>query len=81
MTFLSGDRFFVEERGHQGTIEAVKNDTYLVRWDSFPTKVWDYKIEETKDMWKPVSTNCPHDLKEYIGFSESYIYCTKCGKK
>lgn len=24
---------------------------------------------------------CTHDLKEYVGFTESYHYCTKCNEK
>lgn len=27
------------------------------------------------------SFTCAHDFKEYVGFTESYKFCTKCDKK
>ena len=30
---------------------------------------------------KPNQENCSHEFKLYVGFSQSYRYCTKCDKK
>lgn len=30
---------------------------------------------------KPPILDCPHNWKHYMGFNESYEYCTKCDEK
>ena len=80
--YFSGDKIVVKDNDKKGLIENTSETEFSVRWENFPDKVFSYKKDECLHYWEPDPSNqCKHELKEYIGFSESYIYCVRCGKK
>ena len=45
----------------------------------------DYVTNETFTLWDNMDevkdTSCYHDFVKYVGFTEVYEYCSKCGEK
>lgn len=78
--FLTGDKFEVRNRGHQGTIVKIGEDDVVVKWDSFKGE-HSYSKNEALALWEPLKDNCSHVIKEYIGITTSCYYCETCNKE
>lgn len=51
-------------------------------WDGMPDSPKDDKTELVDSTGKPLKTQCNWpSYKDYLGLSESFKYCEKCGKK
>lgn len=72
----NGDYFFEIPDGHKIDVSGMvyvppQPDKYKVEIHPFYGKIH----------VRPEEAGCNHDLKTYVGFSESYKYCTKCEHK
>ena len=79
MKYLSGDTFSVIKNGFKGTILDVRDQFYIVKWEHFDEPV-SYPVSDQYN-WTSDLHNCVHQLSNYSGFRESYVFCLKCNKK
>lgn len=59
---------------------SIRGQVVLVKWAQDNTEVW-FNADELKLVDQTSQSNCQHELKEYIGMTDSYKYCFKCNKK
>lgn len=77
--FLAGDTFKVDRNGFTGEIVKVQGDEYTVKWANYEG-LHTYGGPDATRWWTNTSS-CQHQMGEYVGFRESYLYCTKCEKR
>jgi hypothetical protein len=67
------------------TTEVSELDDYLATFTQQPNFSLEDEVRKVRELfyaqWETPSLECRHEMKVYQGFSESYLYCTKCDHK
>lgn len=66
-----------DQDGNPGWVPVSRVSGYWITEDTQPQT-----ISKNCPLFQPSQhSGCDHDWKPYIGFTESYKYCTKCPEK